>query len=110
MADTQEQFNEWALLELFGHQRIAGRVTNATIGGGSFVRVDVPDKNGATRFTRYFNPSAVYSISPCSEAIAVAAAVNIECEPIKRYELDALAESRQRALPGVEEDEDTDYQ
>jgi hypothetical protein len=40
MADKPETFEEWALLELFGHQRLAGRVTEQQLGGASFVRVD----------------------------------------------------------------------
>ena len=35
-------FNEWALVELFGHQKIVGKVTEATLAGGAFLRVDVP--------------------------------------------------------------------
>jgi len=41
-----EKFEEWALLELFGHQRLAGRVTGTAARGASFVRVDVPQDDG----------------------------------------------------------------
>jgi hypothetical protein len=41
MADTPST-EQWAIVEIFGHQRIAGRLTEQTIGGCSFVRVDVP--------------------------------------------------------------------
>ena len=37
-----ETFEHWCIVELFGHQRIAGKVSEQTIGGGAFVRVDVP--------------------------------------------------------------------
>lgn len=39
--DTHK-FESWCIVELFGHQRIAGLVTEQTIGGCNFVRVDVP--------------------------------------------------------------------
>lgn len=28
--DTQDQFDEWCILELMGHRRLAGKVTEAT--------------------------------------------------------------------------------
>ncbi len=31
-----------AVVELFGHQRIAGKVTEQTVGSATFVRIDVP--------------------------------------------------------------------
>lgn len=51
---NQERFEEWAILELFGHQRFAGRVSEALIGGAPFVRLDVPEANGVPGFTRFF--------------------------------------------------------
>lgn len=89
--EQAKKFEEWALLELFGHQRLAGRVTEATIGGGAFVRVDVPDDKGRIVLTKFLNPSAIYAISPCDENVAVAAAQSIDAAPVKRYELKQLA-------------------
>lgn len=94
MKQSTQKFEEWALLELFGHQRLAGRVTEATIGGGAFVRVDVPDDKGRTVLTKFLNPSAIYAISPCDENVAVAAAQSIDSAPVKRYELKQLAGTR----------------
>ncbi|MDD2657785.1 MAG: hypothetical protein PHD04_03970 [Candidatus Pacebacteria bacterium] len=39
---ADNKFDEWAIIDLFGHQKIAGRVSEQQIGGASFVRVDVP--------------------------------------------------------------------
>jgi hypothetical protein len=33
MEQTTAKFEEWAIIELFGHTRIAGKVTEATIAG-----------------------------------------------------------------------------
>jgi len=99
------KFEEWALLELFGHQRLAGRVTEATIAGGAFVRVDVPDAKGRIVMTKYLNPSAIYGISPCDENVAVAAAQTIDAKPIQRYQLEQLATTRSLPYMGDEEDE-----
>jgi hypothetical protein len=88
-------FDEWAVVELFGHQKIAGRVTEATLAGGAFLRVDVPDKAGAIQFTRYFGASAIYSLSPTSQQIAVAVAAKLAVQPVHRFELLQLAQTEE---------------
>lgn len=46
-------FDEWALVELFGHNRIVGRVTEATLAGGNFIRVDAAgEMRGMMAFKR----------------------------------------------------------
>lgn len=69
---AEPELKSWALVELFGHQRIVGYLSQQTFGTGVLFRVDVPDlmKDGkVTRrgFTRYFGLSAIYSITPCDE-------------------------------------------
>lgn len=84
----KKTFDEWALVELFGHARIVGRVTEATIAGGTFIRVDVPDKDGNnTVFTRYFGPGAIYSMSPIDRDLALHLAAQQDSAPVKRYEM-----------------------
>ena len=81
-------FDEWALVELFGHARIVGKVTEATIAGGVFIRVDVPNDDGSeVLFTRFFGPSAIYSMSPIDKDMALHLARSVSAEPVKQYEL-----------------------
>lgn len=66
------ELKAWALVELFGHQRIVGFLSQQTFGTGVLFRVDVPDlmKEGKIvrdGFTRYFGLSSIYSITPISE-------------------------------------------
>jgi hypothetical protein len=68
------ELKSWALVELFGHQRIVGFLSQQTFGTGVLFRVDVPDllKEGKVvrvGFTRYFGLSAIYSITPVSEDV-----------------------------------------
>ncbi len=63
----------WALVELFGHQRIVGYLTTQNFGTGVLFRVDVPDllKDGKVvrnGFTRYFGIGSIYSVTPVDEA------------------------------------------
>jgi hypothetical protein len=67
-----EPLKSWALVELFGHQRIVGYLTEQSFGTGVLFRVDVPDltKGGEVvraGFTRYFGLSSIYSITPIDE-------------------------------------------
>jgi hypothetical protein len=50
---SQEQFEAWGLLELFGHQRLAGKLTEQTIGGVHFIRIDVPPVDTEPGYTRF---------------------------------------------------------
>jgi hypothetical protein len=88
--DEQNRFDEWAVLELMGHRRLAGRVTDAVIGGGAFLRIDIPGKKGRVT-TQYYSPGSVYCITPTTEAIARGVAEQNEPEPVHRWELPQLA-------------------
>lgn len=55
--EGQPQFDEWAIVELFGHQKIAGHVTQAPI--GDMLRVDVHQDDEKILYTRFINPKAI---------------------------------------------------
>lgn len=46
---------------LFGHARIAGRISEQVLCGQSFVRVDVPQVRTIAAHTRSFGADAIYS-------------------------------------------------
>lgn len=96
------KFECWALVELFGHQRIAGRVSEQAIGGCNFVRVDVPAVNGEPSFSKLFGNGAIYAITPVAEEIAVAAAKSYRTVPVSPYEIPEL---RQMRLPSADDAE-----
>jgi len=73
--DNGNSFNEWALVELFGHQKIVGKVSEATLAGGAFLRVDVPAVAENKPYTRFYGPGAIYSINPVVEEIAFRGAI-----------------------------------
>lgn len=92
----KQTFNEWALVELFGHQKIVGKVTEATLAGGAFLRVDVPAVAENKAFTRFYGPGAIYSINPIAEEVALQLVKQYRHEPVSRFELPQIAE---RATP-----------
>ena len=75
----------WAVIELFGHQVIAGAVSKVEPFGSPMVQVDVPATDGQPAFTRQFNPSAIYGITYVSEAVALATAREVHHKPVKVY-------------------------
>ncbi len=85
-ADEQEQGLGWCIVELMGHRKLGARVTEATLGGGAFLRLDVPG-DGADVATQFVAPGAVYAITPCSEDVARRLARACRPEPVTRWEL-----------------------
>ncbi|MHB9105784.1 MAG: acetyltransferase [Armatimonadota bacterium] len=77
----------WAILELMGHRRIAGHVSEATIAGQSFIRIDVPDVPGQDAFTQFYGAGSLYCLTPTTEEIARAVAARSIVRPVERYEL-----------------------
>lgn len=96
----EQRFDEWALLELFGHQKICGRVTADSLGGASFIRIDVPEENAKQGYTRYFSPQAVYSITPMTESTARAVIrTGLNPEMISRYDVTRMLPALRKSDP-----------
>jgi hypothetical protein len=97
----QEKFDQWAVIELFGHQQIAGRVSEAQIGGCPFVRVDVPEIGEQKGFTKFYGNGAIYAITITDEESARAAATYYRKQPMEEWKLRDMA----RALPEPDDGE-----
>ena len=83
----RQEFEGWCVLELMGHRRLAGFVREATIGGGSFIRIDVPGADGQPGATQFYAPGSVYAITPTTEDVARRFAARAQPEPIQEWEL-----------------------
>jgi hypothetical protein len=90
----QPQTKHWAIVELFGHQRLAGEISEYTLGGASFVRVDVPPVGETPGFTTLKGASAIYGITFVDEAVARAAAESYKIKPVSAYEIPALRQAQ----------------
>lgn len=88
MTETSS-FDEWVILEILGHRRLAGRVTEVTIADGAFLRIDIPGGDGQAPMTQYYAASSVYAITPTTEALARRAAALFRPAPVSRWELAA---------------------
>ena len=70
--NEQEQTNDeplhcWAFIEIMGHSKIAGRVTERKIGPNVMIQVDVPKLDTEFLCTKLFNPASLFSITPTNE-------------------------------------------
>jgi hypothetical protein len=102
-------FEGWCVLELMGHRRLAGYLTEQEIAGDGFLRLDIPKDDGTLlerTATQFYRPAAVYCITPTTEETARRVAAGADPAPVKRWELPApraVAEDR-----GEYDDEDVD--
>lgn len=95
-----EPFEQWAILELMGHVKLAGRVTEEEHFGAKLGRIDIPNGEGFT--TQYFSGGSIYRLTPTTEEIARGVAQRNQPEPVHRWELPAPAAY---AVPGQPEEE-----
>lgn len=75
----------WAIIELFGHQVIAGAVTKVEPFGAPMVQVDVPATDSQPAFSKLLNPSAIYGITYVTEEVSRSAANEARHKPVQVY-------------------------
>jgi hypothetical protein len=92
------EFREWAILELMGHIKLAGIVTECEMFGAKLGRIEIPIDQ-ATFVTQFFGGGSVYRLTPTTEQIARAVAISNQPQPVHRWELN------QPALPSPHEND-----
>lgn len=98
--DTKATFEGWAVVELFGHNQIAGYVTDVPQFGISMMRVDVPKVGDNPGYTKFFGGGAIYAITPTIEEIAQIAAQHLDVRPVSEW----TVPNSLRLSPGDEDD------
>jgi hypothetical protein len=92
MNETTQKFEGWAVVEMLGHKRLAGLVSEQVLAGASLVRVDVPETlhrrdtagfGGHTveakpAYTKFIGVGSIYCITPCTEETARKCATVLE--------------------------------
>jgi len=63
----EDNLDCWALVEIFGHTKVAGRVSARKVGVNVMVQVDVPRVGGGISHSQLFGPAAIFSINPTTE-------------------------------------------
>jgi hypothetical protein len=95
------KFEHWGIVELMGHQRCAGKLTEEMIGGANMLRVDVP--NGDSFRTAYYGSSAIYALHITDEKVARAAASSMGRAPPYAYDVDSALRRLTGPRPDISE-------
>lgn len=77
---------QWAIVELLGHARFAGRLSTVEQFGTKMGRLDVPTADGGF-VTKLFGGSSVYAVTFVDEAAARAVALANRPDPVHEWEL-----------------------
>jgi hypothetical protein len=95
MSSTDQQTEReplgWAIVELMGHRRLAGHVSEQEIAGAAMLRLDIPGTDDQADITQLYSASAVYCLTPTSEEIARKIAARSRPAPVARWELEQPA-------------------
>ena len=84
--NTNNNFGTWAILELMGHVKLAGFITEEELFGGKMGRIDIPVENDKN-ITQYFGGHTVYRLTPVTEQVVRAFAARNQPRPVYVYEL-----------------------
>jgi len=90
----------WAVIELMGHVRMAGKVSEIERFGCKVGRIDIPDGDNSFK-TQFFGGGSLYRETPCTEEVARAIAARCMPEPISPWEM-----PQRPALPAPVQDAD----
>lgn len=66
----QETIETWAYIEIMGHSKVAGRVSERKIGTAVMLQVDIPSAEEGEKglsHSELYSPAAIFSIKPTTE-------------------------------------------
>jgi hypothetical protein len=108
----KKPYEGWAIVELMGHRRLGGVVSEEVVAGVPMLRIDVPAVGGAGwSATQYYGGGAIYALTPTTEVMARAVAATNQPAPVQRWELPQLASARapDQGIEEAETDDDPDW-
>ena len=113
MSEQQEVQETWAIVELMGHVKHAGRLSEEEKFGCKLGRLDCPNEDGG--FTSvYFGGASVYRVTVCTEAVARHVAKSSPARPVspwdfpKQLEMQGVTNDRVMSCGHTPEDCDCD--
>ena len=90
MTPEQSSLNGWVILEIMGHRRLAGHLTEQEVGPSRLLRIDVPADEPTEaqpwKMTQFYGPSSVFCITPVTEETARAIARRMDAAPVQLFD------------------------
>jgi hypothetical protein len=92
--ERNEKFETWAIVELMGHRKLAGKVSEQIIAGVPLLRIDIPEgKQDGTilaAYSQFYGASSIYCLTPTTEELARRYNLFHREQPVRQYELPQL--------------------
>ena len=104
----QNAYEGFAVIELMGHNTLAGYISEQTIAGTAMLRVDVPAVGDVPAYTKFVSGSAVYGITPTSQEVAERAAQRLQVRPVSQFLLLPAPAQRPSLIDSTAGDDDED--
>lgn len=96
--------NTWAIVELMGHVKLAGKLSEEERFGCKMGRLDIPTADGF--LTRWFGGGSVYCITVVTEAVARHVAKGTSHAPVSPWDFPKQLVAPQEMARVLEDDED----
>jgi hypothetical protein len=103
--ETPEKFDSWAIIELFGHNQIAGKCSEQNIAGANMLRIDVPETDKNPPFSKLIGHAAIYAINPVTEEVAIHWAKCLQVSPLHAWDVRDYIKKNDLMTPGKFNDE-----
>lgn len=103
MTESRNAYEGWAIVELMGHRRLAGQVSQAEQYGVAMLRLDIPAVDEQPAATQFYGGTSIYCITPTTEEIARGIAEHNRPAPVNRWEL-----PEHRAIEALDPDDVVD--
>lgn len=105
MPERDTPADEWGIVEVFGHIRLAGRMTEVERWGTTMMQLDIPGDDADFRATQFLGGGSLFRVTPTDEATARRVALSL-APPVHRYELPAGPDPDTWVDPDSEYDEE----
>lgn len=78
---------QWAIVEVFGHEAYAGRVSEVSVAGGTLLQIEVPEDRELqlAAFSTMVGHAAIFRLTPCTEQDARLARRGMRSQPLPRW-------------------------
>lgn len=101
---NEQATDVYAVVEMMGHRKVVGIISESRFGPGSLIRCDVIDGHGKIDRTEHIGVGSVYCLTEVSkEAAEMSARAYVE-KPSFAYTVPQAP----RTLPGMNDDDDFD--